>query len=318
MNSHTSKVLLPTNVVLDVDDIDGVEFVAYDPGRPVPTEHHDAEVLVAWSNPVEHLRGAAERMPRLRLVQSLAAGTDVVERAGFADTVAVASGVGLHDLPVAEHTLALVLAAARSLHTTVRAQLDHRWAAELGGVQPEPSPGRFTTLRGARVLIWGFGGIARTLAPHLVALGATVTGVARSARETDGVTVIAVDDIAREPPRTDVLIGILPATDATRLAVNAEVLALLPTHAWLVNVGRGAIVDEEALLDALRGGRLAGAALDVTAQEPLPPDSPLWDEPKVIITPHAAGGRPLGAAQLVAENVRALREGRPLRNVVVS
>lgn len=316
MSTRTLKVLLPTNIELAIAGMPEVEFVDYDPAAPIADHHLDAEVLVAWGNPDHHLREAAERMPALRLVQSLAAGTDAVVAAGFAAGVTIASGAGLHNRPVAEHALALVLAAARSLHSGVRAQIEHRWAGELGGVQPEPSPGRFSTLRGARVLIWGHGGIARTLAPHLTALGASVTGVARSARETEGVRVIAVDDIDAELGRTDVLIDILPATDETRHAVDARVLAQLPRHAWLVNVGRGATVDEAALLAALREGRIAGAALDVVSQEPLPPDSPLWDEPSIIITPHAAGGRPLGAAELIAHNVRALLDGTPLRNVV--
>ena len=93
-------------------------------------------------------------------------------------------------------------------------------------------------------------------------------------------------------------------------------LALLPAHAWLVNVGRGSTVDEAAVLAALRAGRLAGAALDVFATEPLPADSPLWDEPSVIISPHAAGGRPIGAADRITANLAALLAGDPLTDVV--
>jgi phosphoglycerate dehydrogenase-like enzyme len=316
MSAHTLTVLLPDSVALQLPDREGVTFVRYAAGEPIPEELVDADVLVAWGNPDEVLRDAASRMHRLRLVQSLAAGTDAVQAAGFADSVPVCSGVGLHDRPVAEHALALVLAAARSLHVAASAQRERRWAGEIGGVQPEPHPDRLTTLRGARVLVWGFGGIARTLAPHLTALGATVTGVARSARETDGIRVVAAADAAAELPRTDVLIDILPATPETRHAIDAEVLAALPSHAWLVNVGRGATVDEDALLAALRSGRLGGAALDVVAQEPLPSDSPLWHAPNVIITPHAAGGRPLGAEDLIDANVRALLEGGALRNLV--
>jgi phosphoglycerate dehydrogenase-like enzyme len=316
MNANQLTVLLPDTIELTPPAIDGVDFVAYRAAAPIPQEHIGAEVLVAWGNAGEVLHDAASRMPNLRLVQSLAAGTDAVEAAGFAEEVAISSGVGLHDRPVAEHALALVLAAARSLHVAARAQREHRWAEEIGGVQPEPSPGRFTTLRGARVLVWGFGGIARTLAPHLTALGATVTGVARSARESDGIRVIAAEDIGEELADTDVLINILPSTAETRAVVNAEVLAQLPSHAWLINVGRGATVDEDALLDALREGNIGGAALDVVTQEPLPADSPLWDEPRLILTPHAAGGRPLGAAALIEENVRALMTGAELRNRV--
>ncbi|TQL47254.1 phosphoglycerate dehydrogenase-like enzyme [Homoserinimonas aerilata] len=310
------KVLIPTSVALSLSPINDVEYIEYDPVKLIPAEHDDADVLVSWANPSAVLEDAATRLTRLRLVQTLSAGVDQALAAGFDAMLPIASGTGLHDRPVAEHALALVLAAARRLHVTFRAQLDHRWAAEVGGVQPEPSPGLFSTLRGARVLVWGFGGIARELTPHLVSLGATVTGVATSARTTDGHRVIATEDVASELPTTDVLINILPATDATQNIVDAAVLAQLPAHAWLVNVGRGATVDEGALLDAIRAGRLGGAALDVTAQEPLPADSPLWDETNIIITPHAAGGRPLGAEQLIEHNVRVLLDGGELRNRV--
>ena len=128
--------------------------------------------------------------------------------------------------------------------------------------------------------------------------------------------MVATGDLADLLPGTDLLINILPATPDTHKIVDASVLALLPAHAWLVNVGRGATVDEDALLAAVRSGRLAGAALDVFDTEPLPPHSGLWDEPNVIITPHAAGGRPLGAAERVRENLDALLAGRPLAHVV--
>jgi len=165
-------------------------------------------------------------------------------------------------------------------------------------------------------VIWGFGGIAATLAPHLAALGARVTGVARTAGSRHGFPTVTADDLPALLPAADVLINILPATPETERIVDARVLALLPAHAWLVNVGRGRTVDEPALLAALRGGRLAGAALDVFETEPLPPASGLWDEPNVLISPHAAGGRPLGAADRVRENLDALLAGRPLSHVV--
>ncbi len=310
------KLLLPGSIELDLDVPDGVEAVVYDVDRPVPDAHTDAEALVVWGNPAGQLRDAAARLTRLRWVQTLAAGPDAVLAAGFAPQVVITGGTGLHDVTVAEHALALTLAAARRLHTLVRAQIGHRWAGELGGLQPVREPGAFRTLRDARVAIWGFGGIAATLAPLLAALGARVTGIARTAGERHGFPVVTAAELPRLLPGTDVLIMILPATPDTARALDAGVLALLPPHAWLVNVGRGSTVDEAALRDALRGGRLAGAALDVFATEPLPADSGLWDEPNVIISPHAAGGRPIGAADRISRNLAALRAGRPLGPLV--
>ena len=312
----TLTVLLPTTVAMPDTTPEGARYVPYDPYTPLPEEHVDAEVLAVWGNPDAQLSDAARRLRKLRLVQLFSAGADNAMRAGFDPGVVIASGRGLHDRPVAEHTLALVLAAARRLHRAFAAQRDHEWATDIGGLQPEPSPGVFSTLRGARVTLWGFGSIGRTLEPHLTALGATVTGVARRARQEGRVTVIDESHLLDHLAQTDVLIMILPSTPATRGALDADTLAALPAHAWVVNVGRGDAVDEPALMDALRRGQIAGAALDVTNVEPLPADSPLWDTPNLIITPHAAGGRPLGALDLLAENLDALLAGRPLRNVV--
>ncbi|MET0843493.1 MAG: NAD(P)-dependent oxidoreductase [Mycetocola sp.] len=312
----TFKILLPTSLPLDVTPRDDVEFVPFEPGEPIPAKHHDAQGLVVWGMPDALLADAATRLTDVRWVQLLSAGSDAAVKAGFDASVVLTSGRSLHDRPVAEHALALVLAAARRLHTLTRAQIGHRWASEIGGAQPEPSPGLFSTLRGARVMIWGFGSIASTLAPHLVALGATVTGVATTARETAGFPVIGTDDLAAHLPDTDVLIMILPSTDATSKILNADRLALLPAHAWVVNVGRGSTIDEDALLDALREERIGGAAVDVTTIEPLPVESPLWDLPNLILTPHAAGGRPLDAARLIDENLSAFLRGGELRNVV--
>ena len=311
-----TTILLPTSIPLAPDLPEGVNAVAYDVDAPLTDEHLAAEALVTWGNPDDRLREAATRLTRLRWVQSLAAGPDHVLSVGFAPDVVVTSGRSLHDRPVAEHALALVLASARRLDLAVRAQIGHRWAGELGGLQEGGNSERFTTLRGARVVVWGFGSIATTLAPLLEALGASVTGVARSGGTRSGYPVVTPGELDRMLPDADVLVLILPATAGTRRSVDAGVLRLLPRGAWVVNVGRGATVDEEALVDALREGRIGGAALDVAAVEPLPVDSPLWDAPNVLITPHAAGGRPLGADELIAANIRALLAGEPLRNVV--
>jgi phosphoglycerate dehydrogenase-like enzyme len=310
------KLLLPDSLPLAPALPEGVEAIVYDASAPVPDEHLDAAALVVWGSTAADLRAVAGRMPRLRWVQTLAAGPDSVLAAGFPDDVVITAGAGLHDRPVAEHALALVLALVRRLPAAGRAQAEHRWADELGGVQPLHPEGAVTTLLDARVLIWGFGHIAQTLAPMLRQLGARVRGVARAAGERSGFEVVAEDDLAAELPRTDVLILILPATGATTRALDARRLAALPVHAYVVNVGRGATVDEPALVAALTDGRIAGAALDVTETEPLPADSPLWNAPRLLLTPHAAGGRPVGADDLIAANLEALLAGAELRNVV--
>lgn len=312
----TFKVLLPNAIPLAPIGPNGVTYVTYDVAAPLPTAHLDAAGFVAWGNPPSQLEEAAGRLRNLRWVQTLAAGPDSVLTAGFRPEVTITSGRSLHDGPVAEHALGLVLAAARRLHTSVRAQIGHRWASELGGIQPLNGDESFRSLRDARVLVWGFGSIANTLAPLLTALGAHVRGVATSAGTRNGYEVITPDALPLALPETDVLIMILPSSPQTNQVLSAELIALLPQHAWLVNVGRGNTINEPALIAALGERRIAGAALDVFSVEPLPELSELWDLPNVILTPHAAGGRPLGAGEFISTQVAAILGDTEMRNVV--
>ncbi len=317
-----TTILLPTTLEEPVSLPPGMRAVSYAPDAPVPDDGLDAEILVVWGSGRRVLLDAAARLTRLRWVACLAAGTDVVEEC-FPPPVAITSGRGLHDGPVAEHALALVLACARRLPALVRAQDEGRWAAELGGLQ-RVHDSEFRTLAGARVVIWGFGSIAARLAPLLQALGAFVMGVARHAGPRPGsgpsgepwgtFDVVTADELPRLLPDTDVLISVLPATAQTAGAVSSSVLALLPPRAFVVNVGRGSTLDEDALLAAIRSGALAGAALDVTSREPLPADSPLWSEPRILLTPHAAGGRPRGAGPYLTTALTAYTRSQPLPN----
>lgn len=309
------KLLLPTNIPLDPDLPGEVTTISYDPAQPVPEEHLDAEALVAWSNNKRALAGSAARMPRLRWIQALSAGTDHLLDLELPEGVVITSGVGLHDKTVAEHALTLTLALVRRLPASARAQEERRWDPALGGVQPLRPAGPVTTLLGARVLIWGFGSIGQTLAPMLAGLGAQVRGVARSAGERSGFAVIADTELDQALPDVDVLVMILPSTPETEKALDARRLALLE-DAYVVNVGRGTTTDEDAVAAALQDGSLPGMATDVTATEPLPAESALWDAPNLVLTPHAAGGRPVGADVLIAANLRALLSGAELRNVV--
>jgi phosphoglycerate dehydrogenase-like enzyme len=138
----------------------------------------------------------------------------------------------------------------------------------------------------------------------------------RSAAVRDGIQVFTEDKLPELLKETDCLLMILPASSTTVDALNAERIALLPDHAWIINVGRGVSVDEEALADALGGRTLGGAALDVFKAEPLPESSRLWKAPNLVLSPHAAGGRPEGCTDLIAENMRMFLAGRPLKNAV--
>ncbi|KAL8282378.1 hypothetical protein RB597_009882 [Gaeumannomyces tritici] len=313
------KLLYPTSLRLDVPSLEGfgVSLHPYDVKKPIPEELVDAEVLITWTNTADNLKDAAKRLTKLRWIQSLAAGPNDVLGAGFDPAkIKITTGSGLHDHTVAEHALGLLLLAARRFDEMRDYQLKRRWPGHLGGPQPDRPADRFTSLRGANVVVWGFGNIAKTLTPLLVGLGAKVTGVARSAGVRDGVEVYGEDKLPELLPRADALVMILPGSDSTRHALNADRLRLLPRHAWLVNVGRGTSVDEDALVAALKKGELGGAALDVFETEPLPEPSPLWDAPNVFVSPHAAGGRPQGAEDLIAYNLRRFLAGQDLKNTI--
>lgn len=315
------KLLYPTSLKVDTSLIEGFPTVTLHPYDPradtIPEDLLDASILVTWVNSPANLQHAKAFMPNLRWIQSLAAGPNDVLSAGFDPSiVTVTTGSGLHDRTVAEHALALLLNAARRFYEMHDYQVQSKWPFHLGGPQPDRPTDRFTTLRDANVLIWGFGNIAKTLTPHLVGLGATVRGVARHPGVRSGCEIYSEESLPELLPKTDALVMILPGSDTTRHALNKERLALLPKHAWVVNVGRGTSIDEDALIEALEAGSIGGAALDVFEVEPLPEASKLWKAPNCIVSPHAAGGRPQDCEPLIVENLRRFVAGQTLKNVI--
>ncbi|KAH8821369.1 D-isomer specific 2-hydroxyacid dehydrogenase [Xylogone sp. PMI_703] len=314
------KLLYPTSLVLDIDSLKGfsVDLQPYDHSAPeIPREHHDASILVTWANSPANLAYAKAHLTQIRWIQSLAAGPNDVLNAGFDPSkVIVTTGSGLHDRTVAEHTLGLLLNAARRFYEMRDYQLQGKWPGHLGGPQPDRPKDSFRTLRDARILVWGFGNIAKSLVPSLTILGAQVQGVARTAGVRDGIQIYGEDSLPELLPQTDALVMILPGSDSTRHALNEQRLKLLPKHAWVINVGRGTSVDEDALADALEQGTIGGAALDVFETEPLPAESRLWKAPNLVVSPHAAGGRPQDAEALIQYNLRRFIAGQSLKNVM--
>lgn len=307
------KILVPNSIPVTIDTDD--EVIVYDIKADIPEQHREADVLVVWGNSPSQLDAAAATLSRVQLVQTFMAGADAVLAAGFREEAVICNGVGMHDRTVTEHTLALTLALLRKVPQLVEAKSRHEWLWEMSGRQ-ELHTRPVTTLIDANVLIWGFGSIGQRLAGVLASLGANVRGVARSAGERGGFPVVDESVLDEELAATDVLIMILPKTDATTNALTSHRLAQLPRHAYVVNVGRGTTVDEAALIEALENESIAGAALDVMWHEPLPEDSPLWDAPRLLLTPHSAGGRPIGVDELMAHQLAALSSGGELRNRV--
>jgi phosphoglycerate dehydrogenase-like enzyme len=211
---------------------------------------------------------------------------------------------------VAEHVMAMVLAHLRRLPELLAAQRTARWL--------DPFPVR--ELRGTVAGVLGLGDLGASSAGLLRACGATVLGLRRSGGPVAGVDETFAPDLLHELlPRAEVLVLALPLTPLTRGMVGARELRLLPDGAFVVNVGRGPVLDEVALAAELRGGRLAGAALDVFAEEPLPASSPLWELPGVIVSPHCADVTVQTEERCLAlylDQVARFRAGRPLASVV--
>ncbi|WP_431873185.1 2-hydroxyacid dehydrogenase [Nocardiopsis eucommiae] len=242
------------------------------------------------------------RMPELRVVQLVSAGYEQVLDL-LPDHVTLCNGRGLHDASTAEHTLALILASQRDLPRWAIDQREHRW-----GSVPQRS------LADSRVVIVGYGSIGQAIERRLLPFETEVVRVASRARPEEGVH--GVDELPGLLPEADVVVLVTPLTERTRGLFGAEEFALLRDDALVVNVGRGAVMDTEALL--AQNGRVR-AALDVTDPEPLPVAHPLWDAPGVYLTPHVAGGSaafyPRARAFMDGQLAR-WSAGEPLENVV--
>lgn len=287
----------------------------------------DAVEILCASRPP----GDRSRVPRLRWLATAGAGIDdLVPLDPWARGLTVTNGSGVHAVPMAEYVLGAALLATERLTDRLANQGQQRAWMEVR----RSLAGR--GLRGRTALVVGYGSVGREVARLLHACGVRILAIKADPGERadhgwsepgtgdpDGVIPerlegpTALADLARH---ADLVVLTLPGTPATSGIVGAEVLGVMRPDAWIVNVGRGSAVDEAALLDALRAGRIGGAVLDVTSIEPLPPDHPLWSEPRCVVTPHVSG---MGDAQagwhrvalLLAEQLRRDAAGKPLLNV---
>jgi phosphoglycerate dehydrogenase-like enzyme len=238
----------------------------------------DTEILLCFSPPMaDHVVRDA---PKLKWIQALGTGIDnIVDLPSLGPEVLVTNIRGIHGAPVSEATIAYMLSLARDMPRSTRAQDRREW---------ERWPARL--LDGATVGILGVGLIAEYLAPICKQFGMTVIGVSGSPRPAKGFDkVVARADLLKVVPELDFLVALAPLTPETRGIVGEKVLAAMKPSAYLVNVARGGVVDETALIAALEGEKIAGAALDVYSQEPLPPESPLWKTKNVTLFPHLGG-----------------------------
>lgn len=274
----------------------------------------------------------AADVPSLRCVQLDTSGVDHVRRTSLWDTsVPIATLGGIAPVPMAEYAMMAILELAHRMPLIEQLRAGRRWpsnAERLAQLTPRQ-------LGGATVGIIGYGRIGREISRLANAFGMRVLGLKRSAASSSTVDakfdtgrraaaddptelfgMDRLDDVMRQ---SDILVVVVPLTELTRGMIGAAELDLLPSGALLVNIARGGIVDETALAERLRDGRIGGVALDVFDDEPLPPDSPWWSEPGALVTPHVAGLAPQYHAQtldLVVENLTRLADGRPVLNEV--
>ncbi len=277
----------------------------------------EAQTLIGEAEGVLGNRYFLQSLPfarRLRWMQSNSMGADLVLTGGERLLpITLTCARGLYDDEVADHAVALALALKRGLHLIRDNQ--HQQAWQRWNLAP---------LSGQTAMILGWGSVGKAIAHRLTSFGMRLLAVRRTHEGlpvtiSAGVDVYGPDGWKNELPRVDLLMMALPLTPHTIRLVGSPELSRLPPTSCLVNVGRGQTLDEAALLTALNSGQLAGAALDVFANEPLPPDHPAWQEPRLLVSPHVGRSPetpPFRWERLFEENLKRFVTGQPLLNVI--
>jgi phosphoglycerate dehydrogenase-like enzyme len=289
-----------------IPDIDCVRLA-----EASPTQLATAEIALVWDF---RWRGLAElfvRAPRLRWVHAGSAGVDhLLPALGDRPDIALTNSAGVFERPIAEYVLGLLLAHAKGFAETSRAQTERSWAYR-----------ETAALDGGTLVVVGAGRIGTAIARLGVAVGLRAVGVRRTGSRASPPfeRLVGVAELTDVIGAADFVVVATPATSDTERLIDARVLATMRPTAYLVNVGRSSAVDTAALVAALRAGTLAGAALDVFDEEPLPPAHPLWAVPNLFVSPHMSGdaaGWATRIVELFGANVRAWRSGEPLQGTV--
>jgi phosphoglycerate dehydrogenase-like enzyme len=295
----------------DFPAINVVHLPSYD---RMSEEIPDTDILIGWSMTPEQFVSARH----LKWVHSPAAAVHQLMFPELINSSIILTNSGdVHGPVVAEHAIAVLLALAKRLPQAMHYQRKKEWAQEtLWREQPPPRE-----VAGATVAVIGMGSIGREFITRAKSLGMRVLGIRENPEKglsgADAVYTTAQLDAVL--PQSDYIVLCTPVTPATAGIINARRLASLKKDSYVINVGRGQLVDESALIEALRNGKIAGAALDVFATEPLPPDSPFWTLQNVLITPHTAAVTDRlweRHYQLIRENLNRLLQGKPLLNEI--
>ncbi len=285
------------------------------------------DILFSFRAPDELIR----RSPNLKWIQFLSAGADHIMKGELAarTNVAITNASGIHSTPIAEYTIASMLAWSHGFHITMRAQMRREWKRNWDFMESVDS------LRGNTLGVIGYGSIGRETARIGQALGMTILALKRNPHEHQdtGWNPPGIGDPEGKLPiawygpdgciellrASDFITVTLPATTETRRMIGRDEIAAMRPHAYIVNIGRGEVIDQAALSDALRDKRIGGAGLDVFEREPLEPESPLWDLENTILTPHMSGsfkGYNSACCELFAENLERFVSGKHLLNQV--
>ena len=300
--------LKPDRAAALASAVPGITIESYRSVKEALPHVGDADAIAMWGfQDAEPLLQAA---PNVRWVHSLSDGVErLLTPSMLARPITLTNSHGVHDRAVSEHAMALLLSWFHRIPEAVRHQDAHEWKRPKGDI-----------LYKKNLLLAGFGGIGRAIAERARVFGMTVTAVKRTrADELFADKVYSTEEIMDALPAADVVIAALPATKETEQFFDAKKFGAMKKGALFINIARASVVDEEALLTALRSGQLGGAALDVFSQEPLPPEHPLWDMKNVIMTPHTASMTPDfwdRLLDLLKENVVAFSVGQPMRNVI--
>jgi phosphoglycerate dehydrogenase-like enzyme len=284
------------------------EYICVDDADDFRAAVQHAEVAFLWDCHTQFLRAVGPG--RLRWIHTNSVGLDAVLVPQVVDSdIVVTNTRGVFEPPMAEWVLASLLYLVKDLHRTVEAQRAQFWDHRVS-----------RSIKGRRVLLLGVGGVGREIAQMLRAVGMAVDIVARTARVDEALgTIHGIDELDELLPTADDVVLALPLTAQTSGIMTAERLSLLRPEAHFVNVGRGPLVDEPALVRLLQDRRIAGAALDVFETEPLPQGHPLWSMDNVLVSAHMCGdvvGWQSQSVKVFTDNLLRWRAGEPLHNVV--
>jgi phosphoglycerate dehydrogenase-like enzyme len=312
----TLKLILPTEFASELKPQlpNDVDVIWADADGNFEGDPQDAEVYFNWYYLKQQtLQTVLAAAPDLRWHQTPSAGVNHILTPAYLErNIILTNGAGTFTIPIAEFVMAYILTHAKCLPQLYALQTQHHWQRSIDFP--------FQEIDGASMVIIGAGNIGQAIAQRANAFGMRVWGSRRHPQPMSGFEkVVGGDEWRSLLPEADYVVLATPLTPETRGLFDRSALRSMQSTSYLINIARGAVVDEAALLQALQDGWIAGAGLDTFETEPLPPDSPFWTLPNVFITPHCSGMTPRITERTIAlflDNLDRYRSGQPLRNVV--